>query len=56
MNFLLEEPQDWLNSQWGGGGGLGAALKDHITGYCPEARGHGLRIGGIARVILLFPC
>ena len=36
-------------------GGFGAALKDHITGYYPEARGHGLRVDGTGGAILLFP-
>lgn len=35
--------------------GFGAAFKDHITGYCPEARGHGLRVDGAGGAILLFP-
>lgn len=37
--------------------GFGAALKDRITGYCPEARGHGLGLGvaGTGGASLLFP-
>lgn len=36
-------------------GGVGSALKDHITGYCPEARGHGLGVDGTGGATALFP-
>ena len=35
-------------------GGFGAALKDRVTGYCPEARGHGLEVDETGGTLLFF--